>query len=56
MLHWLTEWLTQYESAFRVFGYLTMRGILGALTALAITLLIGPVVIRKLNIHQIGQN
>jgi len=38
-----------------VFEYLTVRGILGVLTALIISLLIGPYVIRRLNYHQIGQ-
>ncbi len=56
MLYWLTEHLTQYYSGFRVFGYLTFRGILAALTALVIALVVGPWMIRKLAHHQIGQN
>jgi phospho-N-acetylmuramoyl-pentapeptide-transferase len=56
MLYWLTELLSQTWSGFRVFGYLTFRGILAALTALSIALLVGPWVIRKLAHHQIGQN
>ena len=56
MLHWMADWLTRYDSGFQVFAYLTLRGILGVLTALAITLLVGPLVIRKLNVHQIGQS
>ena len=39
----------------QVFQYLTFRGILGVLTALAISLLVGPYMIRRLNYHQIGQ-
>ncbi|MCW8999390.1 MAG: phospho-N-acetylmuramoyl-pentapeptide-transferase [Kangiellaceae bacterium] len=55
MLLWLSEYLQQYYSGFNLFGYLTMRGILGLLTALAITLLLGPFMIRKLTGKQIGQ-
>jgi len=55
MLLWLTSLLTQFDSAFQVFGYLTLRGILSVLTALAITLLVGPSMIRRLDARQIGQ-
>ncbi len=55
MLVFLAEFLSQYESAFQVFSYLTFRGILAAGTALAISLLVGPYMIRKLNYHQVGQ-
>jgi phospho-N-acetylmuramoyl-pentapeptide-transferase len=55
MLLWISEYLTAYASGFQVFQYLTFRGILGVLTALAISLLVGPFMIRRLNYHQIGQ-
>jgi len=55
MLLMLADWLSQYESAFRVFHYLTMRSILGTLTALFIAFIIGPTMIRKLSFHKIGQ-
>ncbi|MDH4029550.1 MAG: phospho-N-acetylmuramoyl-pentapeptide-transferase [Chromatiales bacterium] len=55
MLLYLTEFLTRFESGFNVFSYLTMRAILGALTALLISLLVGPWMIRRLSFHQIGQ-
>jgi len=55
MLRHVADWLTQYFSAFNVFGYLTMRAILAALTALVISLLVGPPMIRKLAEHQVGQ-
>ncbi len=55
MLLWLAEYLTAYASGFQVFQYLTFRGILGVMTALAISLLVGPYMIRRLNYHQIGQ-
>jgi phospho-N-acetylmuramoyl-pentapeptide-transferase len=55
MLLYLAEYLARFESGFNVFQYLTLRAILGALTALAISLLLGPWMIRKLTLHQIGQ-
>jgi len=55
MLRLLAEWLIQFNPSFRVFNYLTLRAILAALTALAISLLVGPVMIRKLAEHQVGQ-
>lgn len=55
MLLLLAEWLAEYNSFFAVFSYLTLRGILGVLTALAISLALGPALIRKLKSLQIGQ-
>jgi phospho-N-acetylmuramoyl-pentapeptide-transferase len=55
MLVWLAEYLQQYYSGFAVFQYLTLRGILGVLTALGISLLFGPWMISRLNILQVGQ-
>ena len=55
MLLYLTQYLAQFESGFNVFNYLTMRAILGALTALLICFVIGPTMIRKLQIKQVGQ-
>lgn len=55
MLLLLADWLSQYHSGFRVFQYLTMRSILGTLTALFIAFLVGPTMIRKLTYHRIGQ-
>jgi phospho-N-acetylmuramoyl-pentapeptide-transferase len=55
MLLWLTGVLSDYISALTVFQYLTLRAILGTLTALLISLLIGPWMIRKLGQYQIGQ-
>ena len=56
MLYRLAELLAQHYSGFRVFGYLTLRAILAAITALVIALLVGPRMIRALTTHQIGQN
>ncbi|PID42955.1 MAG: phospho-N-acetylmuramoyl-pentapeptide-transferase [Proteobacteria bacterium] len=55
MLVWLAGFLSDYFSIFGVFKYLTMRGIMGVLTALGLSLVIGPTVIRRLSFHQIGQ-
>jgi phospho-N-acetylmuramoyl-pentapeptide-transferase len=55
MLLYLTDYLTQFHSGFGVFQYLTLRAILGALTALVISFIIGPSMIRKLSHYQIGQ-
>lgn len=55
MLLWLAEYMMRYYSGFNVFQYITMRTILGALTALFISLLIGPGLIGYLNRYQIGQ-
>lgn len=56
MLLWLSEFLAQFYSGFNVFQYLTLRAVLGVLTALLISLVIGPSMIRRLTRHQIGQS
>ena len=56
MLLELTRWLAQFNTGFNVFGYLTLRAILAALTSLLIALLVGPAMIRALTDKQIGQN
>ena len=55
MLLYLFENLAETYSAFNVFQYLTLRGVLSVVTALFISLLLGPAMIRKLGVHQIGQ-
>ncbi len=55
MLLELFQWLAQDIRAFNVFSYLTLRAVLAAATALAIGLLAGPWVIRKLTELKIGQ-
>jgi phospho-N-acetylmuramoyl-pentapeptide-transferase len=55
MLLYLTHYLAQFESGFNVFSYLTMRAILGALTALVLSFVIGPRMISKLSVNQLGQ-
>lgn len=56
MLLWLTQLLEHYYPAFRVFHYLTFRGILSVLTALTIALVIGPAMIRRLDKYRLGQS
>jgi len=55
MLLYLTKYLAQFESGFNVFNYLTMRAIMGALTALVISFIIGPRMIKRLQVNQLGQ-
>ena len=55
MLLIFTEYLQQYHSGFNVFQYLTLRAILGTITALMLSLMIGPIMIRKLVSYKIGQ-
>lgn len=55
MLLYLTEWLGQFVNAFSVFRYLTLRGIMAVLTALIISFLVGPTIIRRLTRYKIGQ-
>ncbi len=55
MLVWLSDFLMQFDSNFAVIQYITVRGIFSVLTALGVSLVIGPYLIRRLNYHQIGQ-
>ena len=55
MLVWISEYLIQLDSGFAVLQYITVRGIFSILTAMGVSLLIGPTMIRRLNYHQIGQ-
>ena len=55
MLVWLSDYLIQFDNNFTVLQYITVRGIFSILTALGVSLIIGPSMIRRLNYHQIGQ-
>jgi phospho-N-acetylmuramoyl-pentapeptide-transferase len=55
MLYHLFDELTDYYSFFNVFRYLTLRAILGVLTALVISFVVGPALIRKLAAIKFGQ-
>ncbi|AEW44315.1 phospho-N-acetylmuramoyl-pentapeptide-transferase [Serratia symbiotica str. 'Cinara cedri'] len=55
MLVWLAEYLVKYSSGFNVFSYLTFRAIVSLLTALFISLSVGPRVISYLQEISFGQ-
>jgi phospho-N-acetylmuramoyl-pentapeptide-transferase len=55
VLLYLTKYLSTMYSGFNVFNYLTLRAILAALTALVLSFVVGPWMIRKFTQHQIGQ-
>ncbi len=56
MLLDLAQWLAQDVRAFAVFNYITLRAVMATLTALAISLVAGPLVIRRLTAYKIGQS
>lgn len=56
MLFWLMNWLSGFYHGFHVFHYLTMRGMLCVFTSLALSLCLGPAMIRYLQKKQIGQS
>ena len=56
MLLYLFEYLEQFNSVFNVFGYLTLRAILGVLTALVICFITGPIMIRRLSDYRVKQS
>ena len=56
MLIWLADYLAQYLGVFAVVKYLTLRAIMGVLTALVFSLLMGPAVIAYLQKLKIGQS
>ncbi|HET9580479.1 MAG TPA: phospho-N-acetylmuramoyl-pentapeptide-transferase, partial [Usitatibacter sp.] len=45
MLFEVAQWLESYMRAFNVFTYITLRVVLAALTALAISFIVGPAMI-----------
>ena len=55
MLLYLADYLTDLYSGFNAFTYITLRAIMGALTALIMSFVLGPIVIRHLINRQIGQ-
>jgi phospho-N-acetylmuramoyl-pentapeptide-transferase len=55
MLLMLAQWLGHDIRAFNVFQYITLRAVLAALTALGISFLVGPWMIRRLTALKIGQ-
>ncbi len=55
MLYWVTQHLVGWRSGFNVFSYLTLRAILATVSALALSLIVGPWLIARLSKHQVGQ-
>ena len=56
MLLWLSQWLATDVRAFNVFSYITLRAVLATMTALTISMVLGPIVIRRLTAMKIGQS
>ena len=55
MLLMLAKWIGHDIRLFNVFNYITLRGVLAALTALIISFVVGPWMIRKLTSLKVGQ-
>jgi len=55
MIYWLAEQLQTHFSWLNVFGYLTFRAVVAALTALILSLMLGGRFIAWLQAKQIGQ-
>src|SRR5712671_7837678 len=55
MLLEIAQWLAKDVRVFNVFNYITLRAVLACLTALAVSLVLGPYMIRKLTAYKIGQ-
>ena len=56
MLLALANWVAADVRAFNVFGYITLRAVLATMTALVISFVVGPGMIRKLTEYKIGQS
>lgn len=55
MLLWLADYLAEYHKGFLVLQYITLRAIMSVLTALFIAFFVGPIMIAKLRLYQVGQ-
>jgi phospho-N-acetylmuramoyl-pentapeptide-transferase len=55
MLLWLAQYFQDYVGPMRIFNYITFRAVFATITAIAIGLLCGPAVIRKLTALKVGQ-
>ena len=56
MLTWIAEWLALSYSGFHLFQYITFRGVMAAISALLLSLVLGPRVIAVLVRMKVGQN
>lgn len=55
MAEYLAQYLNQWHSGFGVFSYITLRSVLAALTGLVLSLVLGPMVIRRLRLSSLAQ-
>ena len=55
MLLELARYLAHDIRGFNVFNYITLRAVLATLTALMISFMVGPKMIRKLTEYKVGQ-
>ena len=56
MLLALAQWLAHDIRGFNVFNYITLRAVMATLTALTISFVVGPTLIRKLTYYKVGQS
>ena len=56
MLLAIANWIAADIRTFNVFGYITLRAVLATMTALMISFVVGPKMIRKLTQYKIGQS
>jgi phospho-N-acetylmuramoyl-pentapeptide-transferase len=56
MLLQLARWIATDLHSFQVFNYITLRAVFATLTALIISFMIGPWLIRKLTYYKVGQS
>ena len=56
MFPFFADQLTEIYSAFNALTYITTRGILSALTALLVSFVLGPKLIQKLSVNDIGES
>ena len=56
MLLLLANWLAADVRAFSVLNYITLRAVFATMTALLISFVVGPAMIRKLTAYKIGQS
>jgi phospho-N-acetylmuramoyl-pentapeptide-transferase len=55
VLYWAAKLMAVHFTGFRVFSYLTLRAILAVMSALSMSLIVGPSMIARLSRYQIGQ-
>ena len=55
MLIYILDYLINLNTGFAVFEYITLRAILSIITALFISLILGPVIIKKFSINDLSE-